>query len=630
MKKKISFTLFSCLAVSLVGMPCYAGVYTPNELIEGRLPSNDTNITLTLANGNWTKDIVLPQRPKDGDRVNIVSNTDYDSQVDGNIVGFNSIKIKTGDRIELVYKKVTDSTSAWTLKDELSPKNSGVDIPNNKKYIGYFVRNSDWANRLYLPEGKGVVEKIVIRSRAVYDTYIDSRMIAGNSDLKISTNQVVEFTWNSTLNKWSAFKQGELFSLKSSVRKLAFLDMSLDTSTQGADLYNNGRMQKPIEITFKACDFEDYDSNQYLCNPVTLTEDEIKYYIRLGLYNRNDGGYPDDLSEIYHEFVIDYKEDTRYEHRLPALSNYIMSTENKVQDESLHTVTLWLRYQTSSIDDQKNVTLCTFSAHTNQEGDGIEGAYTNDCTQNGSLGSIRTLRVIDGSYQGSIVNNPDVSKKKTEENELCDSRDECSNPASGWHIEDNSSKNIRYVSGNLYKYINTRPKHKFLPVINSSTTTLVAGCTREDKNDGVCHRISGKYSFFATSLQFGSTQITPVRYTTKNSNIFPYGSSDVYTFDTDSFDTERYGTFSIFSVLPIIRIKDTDKKSFVRWSGPHWAGSTRSSSMPIKAEIDDNYGNRFEFSATLYAEPGIGAAAGDSDEYALTRIKDEQFKPLIN
>ncbi|EJL6282638.1 hypothetical protein NMR31_003653, partial [Vibrio cholerae] len=233
--------LFINLGIWGVITPCYAGSYTPNDLVEGRLPSYDNNITLTLGDGNWSKEIVLPQKPKNGDKVNIISNAGYDSKIVGNIIGFGSIKIKTNDRIELVYKPVTASASAWTLKDESSPNNGGVHIPNNKKYVGYFVANSNWDKHLYLPDTKGVADKIVVRSEAAYDTYIDHRMIAGSTDLKISTNQVLIFTWNSTLNKWSVFKEGDSDSLQRSVRPLAFLDMSLDTSTQGTDLYNNGR-----------------------------------------------------------------------------------------------------------------------------------------------------------------------------------------------------------------------------------------------------------------------------------------------------------------------------------------------------------------------------------------------------
>ncbi|EGR4144174.1 hypothetical protein DDN51_17435 [Vibrio cholerae] len=640
MKKKSIFILFTYLGVFLGGMPCYAGSYTPHDLIEGRLPSNDKSIILNLANGNWTKNIVLPQKPNNGDQVNIKSNADWDSQVDGNIIGFNSIKIKSGDQIELVYKKVTDSTFAWTLKDELSPNNSGVVIPNDKKYTAYFVEDGNWANRLYLPEEKGVVEKIIIRSRARYDTYIDKKMIAGNSDLKISTNDVVEFTWNSKLNEWTVFKQGDLNSLKTSVRQLAFLDMSLDTNTQGMNLYNNGRMQKPIEITYKACLLADYMDNDNRCDPVAVTQDEIKYYIRLGLHLRSDAGYPEELANIYPEFVIDYERDTRYETRLPVvLSDTIMTKENTDQNKQTRTATIWLRYKAKSISEQKNVSLCTFSLYEDQEGNDIQGANTNDCGPNGLGSQAREISVIDGSYKGSITNNTSILKDKVELVELCKTEDDCAGRP-GWHVKNGQSSDISYVRANLYKYSANRPGHRFLPIINAESTSLSEGCVSDSAggsdtvDDGICHHVVGdgyaEYSFYTSNLQFGSAKTVAVSYSTY---IRGYSASelDSWKFDSDSFDTDRYGSFSIYSVLPVINIKKSaSNKNFVRWNkNGHWAGSTQSSLMPITSLIEDNYGNRFQFSATLFAEPNVGATAGKSKNYALTRVKDEKFYPML-
>ncbi|WP_186591230.1 hypothetical protein [Vibrio cholerae] len=648
MKKKISSILFINLGIWGGITHCYAGSYTPNDLVDGRLPSYDNNITLTLADTNWSKEIVLPQKPKNGDIVNVKSNAQWDSKIVGNIIGFGSIKIKTNDRIELVYKPVTaptsDPASAWTLKDESSPNNGGVHIPNNKKYVGYFVANSNWDKYLYLPDTKGVADKIVVRSEASFDTYIDHRMIAGSTDLKISTNQVVVFTWNSTLNKWNVYKEGDSHSLKSSVRKLAFLDMSLDTSTQGTELYSNGRMQKPILITYKACLLDDYEIHDYSCNPVQITEDEIKYYIRLGLYKRNDQGFPEPLTAFYPEFVIDYVQDERYESHLPV--NYRMQTSQKNMDTKagLRTATIWLRYKSNSIEDHnaKTVNICTFSVHTDENEDHIPGAYTQDCGD-GSGSPVRTVSVISGSYEkGPLAGHLSILKQAQELVELCTNEHECGSRP-GWRTRNGWARGISYAKANLFKYSPKRPGHYFLPATSAKSTELSRGCVSDaaggsdSVGDGICSKVNegdkAGFSFYTSNLQFGDAKTAELSYTNKQNKDgiygFHYDHRDSWQFDTNYFDTQRYGTFSIFSVLPVIDFRSSDEGFFVMFSGYHWAGSTQKAEIPIESFIEDNYGNRFKFSANLYAEPRVGATDGKSKNYALTRVKDEYIEPIL-
>ncbi|TQQ48781.1 hypothetical protein FLL65_08815 [Vibrio cholerae] len=627
MKKKISSILFINLGILGGITPCYAGSYTPNDLVDGRLPSYDNNITLTLGDGNWSKEIVLPQKPKNGDIVNVKSNAAWDSKIVGNIIGFGSIKIKTNDRIELVYKPVTTSASAWTLKDETSPNNGGVYIANNKKYVGYFVADANWDKHLYLPDTKGVAEKIVVRSEAMNDTYIDHRMVAGNSDLKISTNQVAVFTWNSPLNKWNVFIEGDSSSLKSGVRKLAFFDMSLDTSVEGTELYNNGRMQKPIEITYKACLFEDAQEHDSLCNPVQLTNDEIRYYVKLGLYRRNDGNYPEELGDIYPEFIIDYEHDNHYQTRLPA--NYNTDTRKTTHNAQSRTARLWLRYNAKSINEQKTANLCTFSIYEDEHGQSISGSYTQDCGQDGLGSPSRILSVIDGSYKGSINNNTSVEREAVIDVNLCTSEQECHSQP-GWRVRNGWAMGIRHVRANSYKYSAKRPNHEFLPGVNTKSTMISRGCVSDAAgswdpyDDGICNNTGG-WSFYTTDLQFGSATTEYLSYSTYT-NGYHANDRDTWGFDTLPFDTKRYGTFSVFSVISAIDFyKDSH---FVIWgnaSGGHWAGSTQNNNKPISSIIEDNYGNRFKFTATLFAEPN----SSGSKNTVLTRIKDESCEPIL-
>ncbi|HGE6060288.1 TPA: hypothetical protein ACGGS8_003567 [Vibrio cholerae] len=644
MKKKIISILFINLGIWGGITPCYSGSYTPNDLVDGRLPSYDDNITLTLGDSDWSKEIVLPQKPKNGDKVNVISNATWDSKIVGNIIGFGSIDVKTNERIELIYKPVTASASAWTLKDEASPNNGGVHIPNDKKYVGYFVANENWDKYIYLPDTKGVADKIVVRSEASFDTYIDHRMIADGTDLKISTNQVVVFTWNSTLNKWDAYKEGDSDSLKSSVRELAFLDMSLDTSTRGNELYSNGRMQKPIVITFKACLLDDYEQQDYKCNPVEITEDEIKYYIRLGLHKRNDQGFPEPLTNFYPEFVIDYVQDERYQSDLPVKYGMQTSQKNMVTKADLRKATIWLRYKSNSINehDALNLKLCTFSVHEDQHGSSVPGAYTRDCFD-GESSPTRELSVISGIYkEGAVAGHLGILKQAQELVELCTNEHDCGNRP-GWRTRNGMARGISYAKANLFKYSPKRPGHNFLPATNTKSTELSRGCVSDaaggsdSVDDGICSKViegeNAGFSFYTSNLQFGDAKTVELSYTNKQIKDdifgFHYDHRDSWQFDTNYFDTQRYGTFSIFSVLPVIDFRSVDANFFVMFSGYHWAGSTQKGELPIESIIEDNYGNRFKFSANLYAEPKVGATDGKSKNYALTRVKDEFIKPIL-
>ena len=70
-----------------------------------------------------------------------------------------------------------------------------------------------------------------------------------------------------------------------------------------------------------------------------------------------------------------------------------------------------------------------------------------------------------------------------------------------------------------------------------------------------------------------------------------------------------------------------DSGNFVFWTDAgHWSGSTSGNKVDINHQIEDNYGNHFVFSANVIGETNMGANAGISDQYVLTKLDRSNIK----
>ncbi|GEM75208.1 hypothetical protein [Vibrio sagamiensis] len=643
-KRNYPISIFTLTALAVTAV-CNAGTYSPNDLFEGRLPGHDSNIVLNTWNGNFSKKIYLPAYPSHGDTVSISSRATWTTDIEGDILGINSIKVKTNEKIDLVF----DSTfkSAWRIKNESTPNTVGSQIPNDKKYVAYYVKDANWANLLHLPVYRGLTKHIVVRSQAGLATYIDNDMIANlGQNLKILKGEYYAFEWNDTKEKWDLIvEQSSNKEVKTdNIRDLTFWDLSVDTFVNGTGLYNNGRMQKPVKIRYKACLSEEADNDD--CNLVDLTKEEEQYYLHLGLYGRNDSNEIDDLADN-DEIFIDYEKDERYQSNLEG-RNVKDTTPTDEQIEAVRghkTTTFWVRYKAKSSHDQETLNICAFSRWRDENGEYIDDADTQDCKSNGTGSISRVISVIDGNYRGYINNNPDITREQMLPKGVCTTESQC-NARPGWRIYNGWTRGISYLNANLFKYSSRRPHHTFRPVENAKSTTLARGCVQDarggsdSKDDGICTNYveNGGYagvSFYTTDLQFGSTKTVPISYSTEDADAsgFVPRDRDTWQFDTDVIDPNRAGSFSVFSVLPVIDFRSGDTGRFVIWEnidGGHWSASTQNSSKQISSIIEDNYGNRFRFSAKLNYEPNMGAAANISKDYVLSRMQEERFEPIID
>ena len=650
-RKRYPISVFT-LAALAVATTCNAGTYSPNDLVQGRLPSNDSNIIIQTSDGNHQPEIYLPVYPENGDTVTFKAYATWSSRLIGNLMGFGSLEMHTNDKLDVIFD---GHLSAWRLKNESSPNTVGNQIPNDEKYISYYVADANWNSLLHLPIQKGKASKILVRSQATYDTYVDNAMLGNtHENLKIKKGDYYVFTWNNSKAKWDVIdEQNQNAEFKGdNIRDLTFFDISVDTSINGTGLYNNGRMQKPIEIRYRACLTEDAEDDEYSCPLVDITQEEAQYYLHLGRYGRNDAGLPEDLVKD-NEIFVDYEKDPRYQSSLPGKNarNNLPEDKKMPTARGLRSTTFWLRYKANFLGEEKTLNVCAFQRWQDENGQIIESADTQDCNSQGTGSSSRRVSIIDGNYKGSINNNPDIIKETPLLIKgVCKNEENCHDQPN-WRIYNGWTRGISYVNANLFKYSPNRYNHSFIPVENTKSTTLARGCVRDasggsdSKDDGICTRVveSGNcdggdcagVSFYTTDLQFGTTKTKPLSYSTENADKpgFVSGDRDTWQFDTDAVDTERAGTFSVFSVLPVIDFRKGDTMRFVMWAQPnggHWAGSTQIDSKKISSVIEDNYGNRFRFNATLYAEPNMGATNGVSKDYVLSRMKDETLEPILD
>ena len=88
---------------------------TPNDLKGGELPSGHSTVTFNLSDGNWVRDITLPQSPSDGDRVVISSGATMTAYIDTANVDTTGgpLELRAGQSHTLVYDA---SIQKWALQ----------------------------------------------------------------------------------------------------------------------------------------------------------------------------------------------------------------------------------------------------------------------------------------------------------------------------------------------------------------------------------------------------------------------------------------------------------------------------------------------------------------------------------
>lgn len=179
---------------------------TPISNNGGQLPSGHEMITFTTHNGNYVPDIQLPQQPRGGDRVRIVTDATFSSLLHTGLtnLSISRLKMVTGQSITLTYDA---SRRLWVASGDMvstyNPVQTGAKIPDSHGRVStYEMWNGNWTQRITLPASAQEGDVIAINSLAAYSAQIapDNIMFAGT--LNITSGDRYSFVYREDFKKW--------------------------------------------------------------------------------------------------------------------------------------------------------------------------------------------------------------------------------------------------------------------------------------------------------------------------------------------------------------------------------------------------------------------------------------------
>ncbi|MEA9389381.1 hypothetical protein SJI19_02235 [Acerihabitans sp. TG2] len=172
----------------------------------GQLPSGFQQITFTVSNGNWTRDIFFPVNPNQNDRVTIVSHAQFMSQLFNMIPrGNGSLNINNGNQFSFIYQA---NLRIWQPLASpqvtiISPNTVGATIPNlTTPLTVYQLSDGNWAGQIMLPVQSRPDAQIMIISTATWASNIMPNNLMFNSSTAIANNDAYLLIFNNLLRRW--------------------------------------------------------------------------------------------------------------------------------------------------------------------------------------------------------------------------------------------------------------------------------------------------------------------------------------------------------------------------------------------------------------------------------------------
>ena len=415
-------------------------------------------------------------------------------------------------------------------------------------------------------------------------------------------------------------------SMNDNIRDITIEHLEIDTTTKGAELYNNGRMQKPIVIKYSAYLTKDdpLEPNVY----VELTKDEVKYYLKIAEYGEV---FPQEIEGLYKNISITRKKN-KYAQDLNTGSSPIEldRSERSTKYPEYHTTTFYLSYKGDDKDDTfDHLLLCAYPNPVKPNGDDNYSYPGNDCKN--SPNNKREINIISGAYTKVEKNTHDRNAiNLVEENlQLCTYRDQCLH----YRVRDTSSNDINSADIYQYKFTSPRENHTLIPIdANPVAGRLASGCTIDtlksnEPLDGICSNRS-RWDFYFSMFAYGNNEIDFEGYATGRHGAFK--GIQRYKFYPNQ---SKFGTFTISGVVMDIEPYGGTDWSFVRETpGGDWAGSTSGEKVTIKETMEDNYGNRFMLEANLIPHPDFGKPVGQSGQNVFVILDQTTLKitPIYN
>lgn len=458
-------------------------------------------------------------------------------------------------------------------------------IPTIANYTKYTIKENSAHQTFTLSNGHHQDQATVIISEKD-GVFLDKKYILhADKNIAFRKGDVILAKWLPELDRWVLTSLNKSRFLPEVIRKIQFSELSINAGISDLPFYNNGRMQKPVDIYYRAQLVDDGQD-------VKLSPEEERYYLNISIV-----GQPSTtLTSLYNKFIVEQQHNPRYTSIGAARRGAVKKSEK---------TRFYIRYMgRDSNDIIANLNLCVWSSNSS---DGSFDSNEVDCSPTSSTGSVRPISVQSGAYQ---IGDTLAMNRAYENKWLCNSWDSCN---SLFRTRDNESNDIAQALANAWVFSSTRG-HKFRPLDVSHSSSLAVGC-KDSKSggvppDGICY--SGGYGdFYGTRMTFGHTNLEPIKYTIKDKfhNSF-YNGYQEYRFNLSDINVN--GKFAIISVMgdfsngfyQLVRFTDAGE----------WAGQTFGNNLRFKRRIEDEFGNRFDFQGTLDEIPGT-TFAGDQQRF---------------
>ena len=166
-----------------------------------------------VRNGQWARQITLPNNVTEGTLINVISDAGYDSSINtSNLLFASSYILKNGDSFWFKYSKelakwVPESISPYQLKAQ----NVGSKITSIKAPLTEVIfADGNWIPTLELPQTAKDRDRIVVKSSASWEATISNTHINTQATLKLNRGDRYEFMYVADIAKWVLMSSPQL------------------------------------------------------------------------------------------------------------------------------------------------------------------------------------------------------------------------------------------------------------------------------------------------------------------------------------------------------------------------------------------------------------------------------------
>ena len=166
-----------------------------------------------VRNGQWARQITLPNNVTEGTLINVISDAGYDSSINtSNLLFASSYILKNGDSFWFKYSKelakwVPESISPYQLKAQ----NVGSKITSIKAPLTEVIfADGNWIPTLELPQTAKDRDLIVVKSSASWEATISNTHINTQATLKLNRGDRYEFMYVADIAKWVLMSSPQL------------------------------------------------------------------------------------------------------------------------------------------------------------------------------------------------------------------------------------------------------------------------------------------------------------------------------------------------------------------------------------------------------------------------------------